>query len=263
MTTNSPSQAQLRQPTLRHSLPRQSVRYVVFLVQAIVIWRLSVVGFWPLAILIVLAVELRADLRSLRVAALVHATPQLLAGVSTVLMIAVYPRVLSQAVVGIAYLGWRFWLDQYTKRAADRNLVTTLIGQAIVFESIFLAASIWDVPKIVVLVMVWLAAFAGSYHLLISRQERTAAVLAAAWALIATEVAWVMLSWLVSYTILSGYLIVPQPAIILTVLAYSFGSIYMAQRQNQLGKKRLTEYLLIGLVIILIVIGGTNWKGSL
>lgn len=263
MTTNSPSQAQLRQPTLHHSLPRQAVRYLVFLLQAIVIWRLSVIGFWPLAILVVIAVELRTDIRRLRVAPIVHATPQLLAGIAAVLMIAVYPRVISQAAVGIAYLGWRIWLDQYTKRAADRNLITTLIGQAIVFESIFLAAAIWNIPKIVVLGLVWLAAFAGSYQLLISRQERTAAVLAAAWALIATEVAWVTLSWLVSYTILAGYFIVPQPAIILTVLAYSFGSIYLAQRQNQLGKKRLAEYLIIGLIIILIVIGGTNWKGSL
>jgi hypothetical protein len=263
VTTNSPLQAQLHQSTLRHSLPRQSLRYIVLLLQSAVIWRLSVVGFWPLAILVVLVLELRADLRRPKVTTFVHATPQLLAGVAAVLMIAVYPRVISQAMVGIGYFGWRLWLDQYTKRSADRNLVTTLIGQAIVFESIFLTAAIWNVPKIVVLAMVWLAAFSGAYHLLTSRQERTAAVLAAAWALIATEVAWVTLSWLVSYTILSGYVIIPQPAIILTVLAYSFGSIYLAQRQNQLGKKRLTEYLIIGLIIILIVIGGTNWKGSL
>ncbi len=263
MTTNFPSQAQLHQPTLRHSLPRQSMRYLLLFIQAVVIWRLSVIGLWPVGILFLLAIELRTDLRRPKISSFVHATPQLLAGIAAVLMIAVYPRVVSQIVVSIGYLAWRIWLDQYTKRAADRNLITTLIGQAIIFESIFLTAAIWDIPKIVVLAMVWLAAFAGSYHLLLARQERTAAVLAAAWALIATEVSWVTLSWLVSYTILGGYLIVPQPAIILTVLAYSFGSIYLAQRQNQLGKKRLTEYLIIGLIIILVVVVGTNWKGSL
>ncbi len=195
--------------------------------------------------------------------ALVFATPQLLAGVSAILMIAVFPRAITQAIIGIAYFGFRIWLEQYTKRAADRNLITTLAGQAIIFEAIFLTAAVWDASKIVVLAMVWTAAYAGSYHLLIQRQERTAAVLAAAWALIATEVAWVTLSWLVSYTIFNGYLIVPQPAIILTVLAYSFGSIYLAQRQNQLGRRRLTEYLLIGLAIIGVVIAGTTWKGSI
>lgn len=178
-------------------------------------------------------------------------------------MIAVYPRAISQAGAAIVFLAFRIWLDQYTKRAADRNLLTALIGQAIIFESIFLTAAIWDVPKIVILGLVWLAAFTGAYHMLTQRQERTAAVLSAAWALIAVEVSWVMLSWLVSYTILSGYLIVPQPAIILTVLAYCFGSIYLAQRQNQLGRKRLSEYLVIGLVIIIVVIAGTTWRGSI
>ena len=221
------------------------------------------VGLWPLAFVLVFVVELRASLRRFSIRSLTHVTPQILAGIAAVLMIAAYPRAISQVGAGIIYLGFRIWLEQYTQRAADRNLITTLAGQAFIFESIFLTAAVWDVPKIVILFLVWGAAFAGAYHLLTSRQERTAAVIASAWALIATEVAWVTLSWLVSYTILSGYLIVPQPAIILTVLAYCFGNIYLAQRQNQLGRRRLAEYLLIGLAIILVVVAGTTWKGSI
>lgn len=261
MTTNS--QLQFQQPILRRSIPKQVLRYLVIFGQTVILWRLSVIGLWPVALIFIVLVELRFNLRRLRMASFVNLTPQLLAGLATILSITAYPRAIPQAGAGIIYLIWRIWLEQYTKRADDRNLITTLLGQAFVFEGIFLTAALLDVPKIVTLLLVWAAAFAGAYHLLTQRQERTAAVLAAAWALIALEVSWVTLNWLVSYTVLNGYLIVPQPAIILTVLAYCFGSIYLAQRQNQLGRKRLTEYLIIGLCIILVVIVGTTWKGSI
>jgi hypothetical protein len=261
VTTNS--QLQFQQPILRRSLPAQALRYILITVQAVILWRLSVIGLWPVALIFLLLVELRFNLKRLRTSALVHLTPQILAGAAAILSITAYPRAIPQAGVGILYLLWRIWLEQYTKRAADRNLLTTLLGQAFIFEGIFLTAALLEVPKIVTLLLVWAAAFAGAYHLLMQRQERTAAVLAAAWALIALEVSWVTLNWLVSYTVFNGYLIVPQPAIILTVLAYCFGSIYLAQRQNQLGRKRLTEYLIIGLCIILVVVAGTTWKGAI
>ena len=110
------------QPTLRHSIPLRTVRLIVIFLQVLVAWRFSVIGLWPLALLIVLVLELRDHFRRLRIASLVRTTPQLIAGASAILTIAVYPRMLSQIVVGLAYLGWRIWLEQYTKRAADRNV---------------------------------------------------------------------------------------------------------------------------------------------
>jgi hypothetical protein len=81
--------------------------------------------------------------------------------------------------------------------------------------------------------------------------------------LVAAEVAWVLQLWLFTYTTAGGYILVPQPALILTALAYCFGSVYWSQRQGTLSKGRLTEYLLIGLVLIVIVAVGTSWRGSI
>lgn len=186
-----------------------------------------------------------------------------MAGFAFSWMITLYPRALTQAVIGLIYFGWRLWLERSKDTLSNHHLIVSLVSQALAFEAIFLAAAIWDVPKILLLGLVWLAAFAPSYHLLAKRQDRAAGLLATAWGLISAEIAFITLTWLVSYTIFDGYFIVPQPAIILTVLAYSFGSIYLAQRQGQLGRYRLAEYLGIGLVIILIVISGTTWRGSL
>jgi hypothetical protein len=261
VTTNS--QLLVPQSILHRSFVRRSIRYTSILLVALLVWKFSVIGYWPLAFILICLLELAGPWRSLRVHRLVQATPRLIAGFSASWMIALYPRALTQIGVAVAYLLWRAWLENHSERLAHRNLVIALATQAFAFEAIFLAAAIWDVPKIVLLTLVWVAAYSCTYHLLVQRQDRAAGLLAAAWALIATEVSWVCLAWLVSYTILQGYFIVPQPAIILTVMGYCFGSIYLAQRQNQLGRRRLAEYLIITLAIILIVVAGTTWKGSL
>jgi hypothetical protein len=87
--------------------------------------------------------------------------------------------------------------------------------------------------------------------------------MAATWALVCTEISWVLLRWLFTYTVTGGYILVPQPMLILTALAYCFGSIYVSQRKGSLSRARLTEYLLIGLILIAIVVTGTPWRGSL
>ena len=90
-----------------------------------------------------------------------------------------------------------------------------------------------------------------------------ASVLAAAWALVAAEISWVLVRWLFVYVMPQGYLLIPQAAVVLAAMGYVFGSIYMAQRDGKLSRSRLTEYVLIGLILIAIVITGTPWRGSL
>jgi hypothetical protein len=115
----------------------------------------------------------------------------------------------------------------------------------------------------VVLFLVWMGAYLSVYAVLARRGERTAGVMAATWGVVCVEVAWVLLSWLFVYTIGGGYILVPQPALILTALAYCFGSIYLSQREGTLSRGRLGEYLVIGLILIGIVVIGTSWRGSI
>jgi hypothetical protein len=107
------------------------------------------------------------------------------------------------------------------------------------------------------------AAGAATWGVVYRRGERAAGVMAATWGVVAVEIAWVLELWLFTYTSSGGYLLVPQPALILSALAYCFGSIYLSQRQGSLSRGRLTEYLLIGLILIAIVITGTPWRGSI
>jgi len=227
-------------------------------------------GWWVLALGLVWAVELWAVRPSGAVRAgsrteeVVRQLPAVLMGSSAVLLVAVTPRLATQVVVAVGYAAWRLW---WSSAAAEARygLGNLLLLQAVMFESVFLAAGVWrhSLPEWLLVALVWAGAYLSVFATLNRRGERSAAVMAATWALVAAEVSCVLMLWLFMYTLPGGYLIVPQAALVLTALAYCFGSIYASQRQGSLSRARLTEYLLIGLILIAIVITGTPWKGTL
>jgi hypothetical protein len=226
------------------------------------LWELSRRGFVIVALLVVAALELWPLWQRRQAAGLWRAVPALTAGMSTVLIIVLLPKALAQLGVAALYGLWRLWQAQ---AADDRaaGLARLFVLQALAFEALFLMAAVWHVPRPLMLVLIWLTVYISTYQALAERGERTAGLLAAAWALVATEAAWVFLIWLVSYVVPGQYVIVPQPALVLAALGYCFGNIYAAQRQGSLNRARLTEYLLIGLILIWIVIIGTHWRGSI
>ena len=223
---------------------------------------LSRQGLVVLALLAVVAVTLWPVRGRLSAEIVWAQATQLIMGASVVIIIALMPKALSQLAVMLLYAAWRIWHDRLVVDT-DAGLVKLLLLQLAAFEALFLMAAIWQTPRPVLLVLVWLAVYITSYQALTARRERGAGVLAAAWALTATEASWIFLTWLVSYVTPGQYLIVPQPTLVLTALAYCFGSIYSAQRSGQLNRGRLTEYLLIGFVLLAIVIAGTTWRGTL
>jgi hypothetical protein len=216
-------------------------------------------NWWPLALGIVLVAELWPARWELTASELwARATP-LVVGASFVFIIALLPKALAQVTVAALYAAWRAWYGRTTWDGA-MGLSKLLVAQAVIFEAIFLMAAVWQTARPLLLILIWGATYVTVNQALAARKERAAGVLAAAWSLVATECAWVFLTWLVSYLTPGDYAIVPQAALVLTALGYCFGNIYSAQRQGTLNRARLTEYLLIGLILIWIVIIGTPWR---
>jgi hypothetical protein len=224
-------------------------------------------GWWPVAAGAVLAVELwalrpgRRVSQEARTKHMLDRLPMLLVGLSVVLIIALSPRAITQVAVAGLYAVWRVW---WSGEGSDRpaGLTNLLVMQAVVFEALFLMAAVWRTPNVLVIALVWLGAYLSVYTVLARRGDRVAGVMAATWALVAAQISWVLLWWLFTYTLGGGYILVPQPALILTALAYCFGSIYVSQRAGSLSRGRLTEYLLIGLILIAVVVIGTSWRGT-
>ncbi len=222
-------------------------------------------NLWPLALVMVAAIELAPRWRGRsRISAikLRQLGPGLMSAVSFVMLVAILPRALSQLVLVLVFVAWRWWLDRLQMEGRT-ELIVALVNQFLAFWWVFLAAAIWHWPRLLILVLIWLMCYFPIRVLLEGRRDSAKAVVAAAWGLVAAEVSWVCLSWLVSYVVVGGVMIVPQPAIILAGLGYCFGSIYLAQREGHLSRRRLSEYVVIAAAILVIVTVGTNWRGTI
>lgn len=225
-------------------------------------------GWWPLAGIIVIVAEIglirpgRSDKPKDILNLVWPKLPIIMTGLSATLIVALSPRIATQIVVSLLY-GWgRVWWSAQ-KDEASKNVAALLVVTAVIMEAIFLMAAVWRTNEVIILILVWFGAYLPVYAVLTSRGERLAGVLAATWALVSVEISWVLIRWLFTYTLTGGYLLVPQPVVIMTALAYCFGSIYALQRRGHLSRARLSEYLLIGMILIAIVITGTPWRGGL
>lgn len=245
---------------LQTSISLGPLRLAVTVLFGVLVWYLSRQNLWWVAVLAIIGFELfpgpfdRAHLKD--------RLSEIIMGTSMALIITLLPKAISQAVAAALYVAWRIWQEQLGE-AAGRSMVNLLLIQIAAFEGLFLAAAVWNWSAAVMVVLVWGAAYLPVWLTLQRRGERGAGVLAAAWALVAAQLTWVFMTWLVSYIAQSSYLIVPQPTLILSTLAYCFGSIYLAQRQGKLSRGRLAEYLFIGVILLAVVIAGTPWRGSL
>lgn len=218
----------------------------------------------PGALTLYLAWELYRLRRSegLGLTSLVEAARRWLPVLSVAVLVALLPKFATQIVLGLGLMAG-LSIHQSRARNLQDDLATAGITQFLSTWAIFLGTAIWHWPVTLVLVLVWLSSYTVAAGLMGQREERAKFALAAAWALIAAECAWIFAIWLVNYIVAFGYGVIPQAAVVLTALGYVFGGIYLSHLESKLSRARLIEYLTIGLVLIIIVITGTKWNGAI
>ncbi len=182
---------------------------------------------------------------------------------SAVLLIGQSIRAPQQILLALGLGLWLIWLELAPK-GTTAALITAGVSQAGITMALFLTSSLpgWHWSNWLVLGFLWPASWLIAWRLLDTLDERLAPVLSAAWALAAVEISWVLLLWQVSYGLPGGFILIPQATVILLSLGYCFLSIYLAHRRAQLSRARLAEYAIIGLGLLLLVLAGTRWNGS-
>jgi hypothetical protein len=227
-------------------------------------------GLGWLAVLIVLAPPAAAWVRGGRNRQAAHAIiPQLVLSLSVVGLISlnkppvgqpVFP-VQTQVTIAVLYGLWMVALARMQRIERYAILIAGL-HQFLAITAIFLAAAFWHWPILLVVAATWGVSFILAWWYLSLHQERAAQLLAATWALIGGEVAWVLFSWQVNYIIRGGVIIIPQAALAITGLGYCLASIHIAHSNKKLSRRRLIEYVAIAGVLLAIVIAGTRWNGT-
>ncbi len=178
-----------------------------------------------------------------------------------VLLLALNTSLVGQIILAIGYGLWRLGRSHYASSASFQVWQAGWL-QFSALAAAFGAEAIWHWPVVLVLAMVYLASLVIA-RAFFSGGERAVGALAAAWGLIVVEASLLFSVWLVQYVLPKGVLLVPQPAVVITVLGYCFGSIYMAHSRSRLSRARLAEYAIIGLCLVVIVIAGTRWSGAI
>lgn len=135
--------------------------------------------------------------------------------------------------------------------------IQALICQFLGLSVIFLFARV--IPSVAVLAGAWAVAYIAAWHFLSTDEEVAWSLLVVVWALLVAELSWLLNHWLITYSLLEGQLLLPQASVIITVVAYCVGRIYLDHRNKRLGKRRLVEYILVCFVLLAIIIAGTPW----
>ncbi len=227
-------------------------------------------GYALIAAVLVVAPAFIQWLRSGRnLSALVKTIPQVIIGLSIVIMVGlskppigqpVFP-VSTQVLFAALYGTWLIWLTRIRADGQATWLVAG-IGQVTATMAIFLAASFWHWPSAMVIAVMWAASFGVAWWYLGEAGERATPILAATWALITAELSWVLSAWQVNYILYDGRLIVPQATIIVLGVGYCFASIYHSHSTKHLSRRRLIEYIVIAGVLLAVIIAGTHWNGT-
>ncbi|MFI5240507.1 MAG: hypothetical protein ACHQUB_02265 [Candidatus Saccharimonadia bacterium] len=184
-----------------------------------------------------------------------------LSGFAVVGIITLNPVLVPQIIIGALYGFWRSYLVSGDASKQFFRLRAAGVTQALVFWAIFLSAAVWHWNVIIILILVWSSSWLISYQALNDKIDRSAGILSLTWALIAAECSWIFSLWLVNYILFNGLIIIPQPSLVLTAMGYCLAGIYVSHRRGQLSRARLVEYLMVGLVVLIIVIAGTKWNG--
>lgn len=158
-------------------------------------------------------------------------------------------------VLTALYVIWLVWLKPQSKEilVGLQSLVTHFIGLSALF---WLADSL---NEVVVVALAWLIALAASRHFFGHFEEPLLRVISFGWALVVAQLTWLANRWLVIYPI-SNDLVFPQVAVIVTLIAYVLGTIYVLSQHGVLKRVITRNYVLIGCILLLMVMVMTDWS---
>ena len=157
-------------------------------------------------------------------------------------------------ILAVGYSLWLIWLKPLsTKRAAEiQALIAVFLGSTSATLLAANADSVWLVTACFVI------GYGSARHVLIQTEEKDYGIITLSAGLISAEIAWACHNWLVVYPFNSIGLIIPQLSIILTVLAFAFGTCYQATANNS-GKLKFSDVAMPVIFSALIIFIIVTW----
>jgi hypothetical protein len=155
-----------------------------------------------------------------------------------------------------------FWVVLYAlwlTRLKPRSDVLSVSAQAMVGQLLGLSVlflKFGDAPLATLVAATWVITYVAARHFLTSFEEPHSALLAHIWAYFSASLAFVLGHWLLFYGD------VAQIIIFLTVIGYSMAAFYYLDAIDRLTPALKKQLLGMMILILLIVILQSDWKGS-
>lgn len=156
--------------------------------------------------------------------------------------------------LGIIYIIWLIFIKPKTSETANeiQSLIAVFLGTTAV---VLMAAS---AEAIFMVAVCYIIGYGAARHVMIQNDDHDFALTTRICGLISAEIAWLSHSWLIVYKFGNTGVILPQLAIIMTVLAFGFGRVYKSILKHD-GTIKFsdiaTPVIFTILIITVIVIG--------
>ena len=153
-----------------------------------------------------------------------------------------------QMLITVLYAAWLLVIKPRSKR--KDMIIQAEIGQFLGVTAVMGMAYYLDVGLIVA--ACWLVGYIAAWHALQSYDEDDARLLGMVWGIIVAECAWLGANWTSAYT-LSGNLLVPQTAVIVSLIGYIVRRAYDYIYHGTLDWKRLRAPIIFTVAVIAIM----------
>ena len=173
-----------------------------------------------------------------------------LVGFSTVTLIwQASGSLMIQVLIAVLYAGWLLMIKPRSKRMYV--LVQAGISQFVALTALFSLTHLVDTAFTVI--VCWVIGYVSARHVLDNYEDDYMTLLAMMWGMVVAEVGWLATHWMVAYQ-LSGNLLLPQAAIIVSLVGYVTIRIYDAVHHRRYSWAKIRSHMLFAAIVIGILL---------
>ena len=209
------------------------------------------IDFVPLALLTILLSKWRMFVVRPRywLANIIANSVDIIVGVSIVVFMDHTTTPAIQLVWAAMYGIWLVFIKPGTNVAMVS--AQALIAQTAGLVAIYIA---WlEAPILGIVLLTWLITYLSARHFFSSFEDEHTTFYARTWAYFAAALSWVLGHWLLFYGV------IPQPALLLSVLGFGFAGVYYLSESDRLTPLIRKQFMFIMIAIVLVVVVFSDW----
>ena len=126
-----------------------------------------------------------------------------------------------------------------------------LIGQAMGLVALYVA---WlEAPMLGIVFATWIVTYLAARHFFTSFEDQYTPLYAHGWGYFGAALTWVLCHWLLFYGV------IPQPALLLTVIGSSLGGMFYLSESQRLTPLLRKQFMFIMIAVVSIVVVLSDW----